>query len=132
MLAKNPAGFNEVLRASRLLGGARNYIVAVNDRIADGRDISWIWDVDFELLAEADHVVLTGDRALDMRIRLKYGGLAPERMTVADAPAAALDMALELVPAGEELFVLPTYTAMLDLRAELVRRGYLAPFWEAA
>ncbi|HEV3232941.1 MAG TPA: MurT ligase domain-containing protein [Candidatus Dormibacteraeota bacterium] len=132
MLAKNPAGFNEVLRASRLLGGARNYIVAVNDRIADGRDISWIWDVDFELLAAADHVVLTGDRALDMRIRLKYAGLALERMTVAETPAAAVDQALALVPAGEELFVLPTYTAMLDLRAELVRRGYLAPFWEAA
>jgi UDP-N-acetylmuramyl tripeptide synthase len=132
MLAKNPAGFNEVLRASRLLGGARNYIVAINDRIADGRDISWIWDVDFELLAGADHVVLAGDRALDMRIRLKYAGLSPERMTVAETPAAAMDRALELVAAGEELFVLPTYTAMLDLRAELVRRGYLAPFWEAA
>ncbi len=132
MLAKNPAGFNEVLRASRLLGGARNYIVAVNDRIADGRDISWIWDVDFELLSGADHVVLTGDRALDMRIRLKYAGLPANRMTVAQTPAEAIDAALGGVPAGEELFVLPTYTAMLDLRAELVRRGYLAPFWEAA
>ena len=132
MLAKNPASFNEVLRASRLLGDGRKFVVALNDRIADGRDVSWIWDVDFELLAGADHVVLTGDRALDMRIRLKYAGLDPARVTVAEAPGAALDAALAATAPGEDVFVLPTYTAMLDLRAELVRRGHLAPFWTAA
>ncbi len=130
MLAKNPAGFNEVLRASRTLGGGRRFLVAVNDRIADGRDISWIWDVDFELLKDADQVVLAGDRALDMRIRLKYAGLPTERVEVASGSAAAVDAALRLAADGDEVFVLPTYTAMLELRSEMARRGYLRQFWE--
>jgi UDP-N-acetylmuramyl tripeptide synthase len=130
MLAKNPAGFNEVLRASRVLGGGRRFVVAVNDRIADGRDISWIWDVDFELLRDADRVVLSGERALDMRIRLKYAGLPMDRVEVVDSPAAGVDAALRLAADGDEVFILPTYTAMLDLRAEMARRGYLKPFWE--
>jgi UDP-N-acetylmuramyl tripeptide synthase len=130
LLAKNPAGFNEVLRATRLLGNGRRFVVAVNDRIADGRDISWIWDVDFELLRDADRVVLSGDRALDMRIRLKYAGLPPDRVEVAGSPPAAIDAAVRLANEGDEVFILPTYTAMLDLRAEMARRGYLKPFWE--
>ncbi|HEV1996565.1 MAG TPA: MurT ligase domain-containing protein [Candidatus Dormibacteraeota bacterium] len=129
MLAKNPAGFNEVLRASRVLGGGRKFVVALNDRIADGRDVSWIWDVDFELLADAESIVVTGDRALDMRLRLKYAGLDPGRVTVAEAPGAALDAILVTSLPGDEVFVLPTYTAMLDLRAEMADRGYLEPYW---
>jgi UDP-N-acetylmuramyl tripeptide synthase len=132
MLAKNPAGFNEVLRASRVLGGGRRFVVALNDRIADGRDVSWIWDVDFELLADAENVVVTGDRALDMRVRLKYAGLEPERVSVAETPGQAVDALLAASPAGEDVFVLPTYTAMLDLRAELAARGYLKQFWEGS
>jgi lipid II isoglutaminyl synthase (glutamine-hydrolysing) len=130
LLAKNPAGFNEVLRASRVLGGGRYFVVAVNDRIADGRDISWIWDVDFELLRDAHRVVLSGDRALDMRIRLKYAGLPMDRMEVAKSPADGVDAALRLADGGDEVFILPTYTALLDLRAEMARRGFLKPFWE--
>jgi UDP-N-acetylmuramyl tripeptide synthase len=130
LLAKNPTGFNEVLRASRVLGGGRHFVVAVNDRIADGRDISWIWDVDFELLRDADRVVLSGDRALDMRIRLKYAGLPMDRVEVADSPADGVDAALRLAGGGDEVFILPTYTAMLDLRAEMARRGFLQPFWK--
>ncbi|MGI8609087.1 MAG: MurT ligase domain-containing protein [Candidatus Dormibacteria bacterium] len=129
MLAKNPAGFNEVLRASRVLGGGRKFVVALNDRIADGRDVSWIWDVDFELLADAESIVVTGDRALDMRVRLKYAGLDPARVAVAEAPGAALDALLAMSTPGDEVFVLPTYTAMLDLRAEMSSRGYLQPYW---
>jgi lipid II isoglutaminyl synthase (glutamine-hydrolysing) len=131
LLAKNPAGFNEVLRASRVLGRGRRFVVAVNDRIADGRDVSWIWDVDFELLGDADRVVLSGDRALDMRIRLKYAGVPMDRVEVADSPSAGVDAALRLAAEGDEVFILPTYTAMLDLRAEMARRGYLKPFWES-
>ncbi len=130
MLAKNPAGFNEVLRASRTLGGGRRFLVAINDRIADGRDISWIWDVDFELLRDAERVVLAGDRALDMRIRLKYAGLPTERVEVASGSAAAVDAALRMAADGDEVFVLPTYTAMLELRSEMAGRGYLRQFWE--
>jgi UDP-N-acetylmuramyl tripeptide synthase len=130
MLAKNPAGFNEVLRASRVLGAGRRFVVALNDRIADGRDVSWIWDVDFELLADADTIVVAGDRALDMRVRLKYAGIDPARMTVAEAPGATLDALLAGSSPGDEVFILPTYTAMLDIRAEMASRGYLRPFWE--
>jgi UDP-N-acetylmuramyl tripeptide synthase len=130
LLAKNPAGFNEVLRASWTLGQGRRYVIAVNDRIADGRDISWIWDVDFELLADAARIVLAGDRALDMRIRLKYAGVPTDRVEVAASVAGAVDGALRLAADGEEVFILPTYTAMLELRAEMARRGYLRPFWE--
>lgn len=130
LLAKNPTGFNEVLRASRVLGGGRHFVVAVNDRIADGRDVSWIWDVDFELLRDADRVVLSGDRALDMRIRLKYAGLPMDRVEVAESPADGVDAALRLAGDGDEVFILPTYTAMLDLRAEMARRGFLQPFWK--
>jgi UDP-N-acetylmuramyl tripeptide synthase len=130
MLAKNPASFNEVLRASTLLGDGKRFLVAVNDRIADGRDVSWIWDVDFELLNPADWIVLGGSRALDMRIRLKYGGRQTGALMVAEEPAAALDACIARSAPGDEIFVLPTYTAMLDLRAELVRRGHLQPFWE--
>ena len=131
MLAKNPAGFNEVLRAARVLGEGRRFVVALNDRIADGRDVSWIWDVDFELLADADSVVVGGDRALDMLVRLKYAGLDPARVVVGGAPGATLDALLRSSVPGDEVFVLPTYTAMLDLRAEMAARGYLEPFWKA-
>jgi UDP-N-acetylmuramyl tripeptide synthase len=105
-------------------------VVAVNDRIADGRDISWIWDVDFELLRDADRIVLSGDRALDMRIRLKYAGLPMDRLEVAESPADGVDAALRLAGDGDEVFILPTYTALLDLRAEMARRGFLQPFWK--
>jgi UDP-N-acetylmuramyl tripeptide synthase len=132
LLAKNPAGFNEVLRASRTLGNGRRFVIALNDRIADGRDISWIWDVDFELLADAERIVLTGDRALDMRIRLKYAGVPMDRVDVAPTAAEGVDAALHLAADGDEVFILPTYTAMLDLRAEMARRGYLRPFWAEA
>ena len=130
MLAKNPASFNEVLRASRVLGGGRRFVVGVNDRIADGRDISWIWDVDFELLAGSDSVVLCGTRALDMAVRLKYAGVDSSSVTVAEDPAAALDAALSAAAPGDEVYLLPTYTAMLDLRAELARRGHLRAYWD--
>ncbi|MEA2683876.1 MAG: hypothetical protein QOK05_2204 [Chloroflexota bacterium] len=130
MLAKNPAGFNEVLRASRVLGEGRKFVIALNDRIADGRDVSWIWDVDFELLAGADSVIVAGDRALDMRVRLKYAGIDPGLVQVAEAPGDTLDAMLASSSAGEDVFILPTYTAMLDLRAEMAARGYLQAFWK--
>jgi UDP-N-acetylmuramyl tripeptide synthase len=130
LLAKNPAGFNEVLRASRTLGEGRKFVISVNDRIADGHDISWIWDVDFELLADAERIVLTGDRALDMRIRLKYAGVPAEVVELAPTVGGGVDAALRLAADGDEVYILPTYTAMLELRAEMARRGYLRPFWE--
>jgi lipid II isoglutaminyl synthase (glutamine-hydrolysing) len=128
MLAKNPTGFNELLRESERARG-RHFLIGLNDRIADGRDVSWIWDVDFELLAgRADVVVPTGLRADDLAVRLKYAGVEAAAPPEPDL-GAAVDRLIEAVPAGGEGFLLCTYTAMLDLRAELVRRGWLRPYW---
>jgi len=105
--------------------------ILINDRHADGTDVSWLWDAEFERLTGCvAHVTVSGTRAADMAVRLKYAGVEPERMTIAEDPSHALDAALNRLPPGATLYVLPTYTAMLDLRAELVRRGWARPFWE--
>ena len=129
MLVKNPAGGNEVIRTLAGDGADKTMLIALNDRIADGRDISWIWDVDFELLApRIDRVVCTGTRAAEMAMRLKYSGVPRDRIEV----RPRLDDAIDRVspPAGGTSYLLATYTAMLDLRAELVRRGWAQPYWE--
>jgi UDP-N-acetylmuramyl tripeptide synthase len=108
-------------------------VVALNDAIADGRDVSWIWDVDFEpLLAQADRIVVSGDRAAELALRFAYGGFDRARLEVVPSLEQALDRGLELVPAGGELAVLPTYTAMLRLRAIAAERGLVRPYWERA
>jgi UDP-N-acetylmuramyl tripeptide synthase len=132
LLAKNPTGFNEVLRTAIQFGKAHSFLIALNDRIADGQDVSWIWDVDFEQLKDAArHVVLSGDRALDLRVRLKYADLPKDRIEVVTDWGEALKRAAEATPAGETLFILPTYTAMLALRAVLTRDGALQPYWQS-
>jgi UDP-N-acetylmuramyl tripeptide synthase len=129
MLAKNPTGFNEILREAGRLAQGRHFLIGLNDRVADGRDVSWIWDVDFELLrGNADLVVPTGDRAHDLAIRLKYAGVAAAEKPEPDL-SRALDSLISGIPRGAEGFLLCTYTAMLDLRALLVRRGWLRPYW---
>ncbi len=131
LLIKNPAGANEAVRT--LLDGPppRLAVVALNDAVADGQDVSWIWDVDFEpLLAGLERVVVTGDRAAELGLRFSYGGLDRGRIEVVPPLSAGLDRGLELTPAGEELVVLPTYTAMLSLRGVLAERGHVAEFWE--
>ena len=106
-------------------------LVAINDRYADGTDVSWLWDAEFERLAGAvEHVTVSGTRAEDMAVRLKYAGVEPERIASEPDLAHALDNALTRLPADETLYVLPTYTAMLELRSELARRGWVRPFWE--
>jgi UDP-N-acetylmuramyl tripeptide synthase len=135
LLAKNPAGFDEVLRTADELGHATTYLIAINDRVADGRDVSWIWDVDFERLAReagsrAARIVAAGTRAHDLAVRLKYAGVATERITVEPDPARALQRAAELAQDDREIAVLPTYTAMLDLRAVAERAGAVDAFWQ--
>jgi lipid II isoglutaminyl synthase (glutamine-hydrolysing) len=106
-------------------------LVAINDKHADGTDVSWLWDADFERLA--GHVagaVVSGTRADDMAVRLKYAGVEPDLAAVEPDLARAIDMALARLPSGATLYALPTYTAMLELRAELARRGWVRPFWE--
>jgi lipid II isoglutaminyl synthase (glutamine-hydrolysing) len=133
LLVKNPAGANEVVRT--LVEGAppKLALVALNDAIADGRDVSWIWDVDFEpLIGSLERLVVTGERAHELALRFKYGGLAAERIEVLPQLERALDRGLELTPPGGELVVLPTYTAMLALRRVAAERGLVRPYWEAA
>jgi UDP-N-acetylmuramyl tripeptide synthase len=133
LLIKNPAGANEAVRT--LVEGAapRVAVVALNDEIADGRDVSWIWDVDFEpLLDGLDRVVVAGRRAAELALRFAYGGLARDRIEVVPELGAALDRGLALTPAGGELVLLPTYTAMLALRRIVASRGHVRNYWEAA
>ncbi len=122
LLVKNPAGANEVLRTLTLEDGRHDLLAVLNDNIADGRDISWIWDADFEQLApQVRRAVCSGTRAPEMALRLKYAGVPVDAIEVEPRLAAALDRAV----AGAEgrVFALPTYTAMLALRDELVARG---------
>jgi UDP-N-acetylmuramyl tripeptide synthase len=129
LLIKNPAGANEVLRTLRLEEEELDLLGVLNDRTADGRDISWVWDADFELLAgRARRVTCAGTRAAELALRLKYAGIDPERLHVVPALPAALDDALTGARGGR-VFALPTYTALLELRAELVRRGHVDRFW---
>jgi len=133
LLIKNPAGANEVVRT--LLAGTkpRLLLVALNDEIADGRDVSWIWDVDFEpLLGGLERLVASGERAAELALRFKYAGLPTDAIEVVPSLEEALDRGLELTPAHGELVALPTYTAMLGLRDLVARRGFVKPYWEAA
>jgi UDP-N-acetylmuramyl tripeptide synthase len=131
LLIKNPAGANEVLRTLETGGIPPVLVIALNDAIADGQDVSWIWDVDFEpLLTHAGLVVATGGRAAELGLRLVYGGLAEDRLEVVPSLEAALDRGLELTESRDELVVLPTYTAMLALRGILTRRGLVPAYWD--
>jgi lipid II isoglutaminyl synthase (glutamine-hydrolysing) len=130
LLIKNPAGANEVLRI--LPAGDATLLFALNDRIADGRDVSWIWDVDWEAVApRLRRVVTSGTRAADAALRLKYAGVGEAAIEVVPDLAAALDRTAALA-AGSTAYVLPTYTAMLELQGVAARRGLARPYWEEA
>ncbi len=176
LLAKNPTGFNEVLRTLFSEGARRHVLFVLNDNIADGRDISWIWDVDFErAVHQTMTLVVAGSRALDLALRLKYAGMALDEMnivntaplramkrdtaqatrnkrqrknrsvrvaeemggealTIASTPrygiGEALDRAVRQTPVGETLFIVPTYTGLLEIQRELERRGLTPHYWE--
>jgi UDP-N-acetylmuramyl tripeptide synthase len=131
LLIKNPAGANEVVATLMDDAPPRLALAALNDEVADGRDVSWIWDVDFEpLLPGLERVVVSGGRAAELALRFAYGGLGRDRIEVVPELEPALDRALELTPPGGELVVLPTYTAMLALRGVAERRGLVPAFWE--
>ena len=131
LLIKNPAGANEAVRTLEEGGVPATLVIALNDRIADGRDVSWIWDVDFEpLLGQAERIVASGERAAELALRFTYAGFPAARLEVIPDLREALDRGLALVPGGGELGVLPTYTAMLELRSIAVARGLARPYWE--
>jgi UDP-N-acetylmuramyl tripeptide synthase len=131
LLAKNPAGANENVRTITSSPAPLHILVMLNDRTADGHDVSWIWDVDYEpLLDTASSITVSGDRAHDMALRFVYGGCDRDRVAVVPTVAEALDHVIAATRPGDSIVALPTYTAMLDLRAELVRRGAARAFWE--
>jgi lipid II isoglutaminyl synthase (glutamine-hydrolysing) len=161
-LVKNPVGFNEVLRMLFPVGEAalketmddgrwtmddrqsgsspgtahpKHLLIIINDLTADGRDVSWLWDVDFELLSATQGSVasvhVSGIRSGDMAVRLKYAGIDPSMIKVESALPEALDAAVHDLPAGETLYVCPTYTSMLAFRKLLHSRGWVqSQFWE--
>jgi lipid II isoglutaminyl synthase (glutamine-hydrolysing) len=131
LLVKNPAGANEAVRTLVDGGAPQVVVVALNDEIADGRDVSWIWDVDFEpLLPGLQTLVASGGRAAELALRFRYGGLDEGAIELEPDLGRALDRGLELTPDGGELVVLPTYTAMLGLQRLLASRGLAKPYWE--
>lgn len=133
-LVKNPVGFNEVLRT--ITGGgselAAPTLIVINDEIADGRDVSWLWDVDFELLAAGTLPIATaGIRGADMANRLKYAGVDESRLIPLDGPIdRALVEFLDRTRDASAVSILPTYTAMLAIRAALADAGAVEQFWE--
>jgi len=133
LLAKNPAGANENVRTLMLEPGEHDLLVALNDRIADGRDVSWIWDVDWEqVLPRVRRLTVTGERAHDMALRFRYAGIDMDLLHIEPDHEVALRRALAAVPDGGTLEVLPTYTAMHEIRADLVARGAAGDFWDAS
>jgi lipid II isoglutaminyl synthase (glutamine-hydrolysing) len=133
LLIKNPAGANEAIRTVVAGGAPRLVLIALNDEIADGQDVSWIWDVDFEpLLERLGRLVVSGGRAAELALRFKYAGFDERAIEVVPDLSDALDRTLGMTEPHGELVVLPTYTAMLALRKIVTRRGFVRPYWEQA
>jgi UDP-N-acetylmuramyl tripeptide synthase len=115
-LIKNPAGASQAVRAAVTDPNAR-ILVAINDNYADGRDVSWLWDAEFELMStHTKPIFVSGVRCYDMGIRLKYGGVPQENVRVIAGLEEALTTALNETAEGETLWILPTYTCLLELQ----------------
>lgn len=120
-LSKNPTSFNESLQAISDLN-ARNILIVLNDRIPDGLDVSWIWDIDTSLFSKIPNVMVTGDRVFDMSLRLRYSDIS---FDYERDLRLSLEKSLLRIDKNELLYVLPTYSAMLDLRKILKGRKLL-------
>ncbi len=127
-LVKNPTGFNESLRTLLASPGPKPLAIFINDQIADGLDVSWLWDVDIEYLAERQSelpwTLVGGSRARDMAVRLKYAGIDTSRLLIVPNMGEAIEAMRHEAPAGLPVYCFPTYTAMLDLRGRMVRQGW--------
>ena len=132
LLGKNPTGLNEALRTLQGRNAPLHLLVLLNDGLADGTDVSWIWDTDWEALApRVKSLIVGGSRAADIGLRLEYAGL-PAPLSAQPDVGRALGEALAALPDGAELTVLPTYTALLDVRARLGKLAGAPPIWEGA
>jgi UDP-N-acetylmuramyl tripeptide synthase len=132
ILVKNPTGFNQVIDYLLIGNRSMSFLIAINDNIADGTDISWLWDVDFEKLqnAKLQNIFTCGTRAEDMALRLKYAGLNTDIIHIYNDTGAALDKAILSCPEECTLYILPTYTAMLQIRKLLKKKFGLKEFWK--
>ena len=131
MLVKNPAGCNQVVEFLQNIKEKFVLVVCLNDRGADGTDISWVWDVDFEALSgiagRIDRIIVSGDRAPDMAVRIKYAGIAPEHIEIErDYEKLVSGLEKQSLP----VFIMPTYTAMFDLRGEIGKHTDVKAFYE--
>jgi UDP-N-acetylmuramyl tripeptide synthase len=130
-LVKNPAGYSQVWDMLRQVKTPFNLILGLNDNIADGRDVSWIWDIDLSPFPRSDTLQLisfTGTRAYDMALRLKYAEIgATSQSTVPDIPTCLEDM-IQKSSNGRHTFVLMTYTAMNHFRSALGKYVSLSPY----
>lgn len=126
-LSKNPTGFNESLRTVSELGG-NHLLLVLNDRIPDGRDVSWIWDVDFEEINPRVNVYVSGDRVYDMALRLKYlfeTQNYSSKLKMYENLKEATTESLSELKEDETLYILPTYSAMLEVRKILTGKKLL-------
>jgi len=131
MLVKNPAGCNQVIEFLQNIREKFLLVVCLNDRSADGTDVSWIWDADFEGLTDMagrlEQIIVSGDRAGDMRVRIKYAGI-PDALIQEERDYEKL--VRRLAAQEKPVYIMPTYTAMLELRQVIVRHCGGAEFWE--
>lgn len=134
ILVKNPTGFNQVLSFLSLDTQQLNAAFLINDNLADGTDISWLWDVDFEQLSrdpeKIGNLFTSGVRGEDMAVRLKYSGLDTRKIRIIKDYQLLLERGLEQTPPGGCFHILPTYTAMLDIRGILKKKYNLKEFWK--
>lgn len=134
ILVKNPTGFNQVI--DYLLTEAYNFQLAfaINDKLADGTDVSWLWDVDFEKLQQIqdriNNIYTSGIRAEDMAVRLKYAGIFTNKISVIKDYKDLINTGLSRTDENHSFYILPTYTAMLDVRKVLKEMFKLKEFWK--
>ena len=129
ILVKNPAGYDEAINTVSLDTGKINLAVLLNDHYADGRDVSWIWDVKFEKLSQLDieKILISGMRLYDMAIRLKVAGLPQEKFIVTESYEELLKGLKETK--SNTVYILATYTAMISFRKFLKTKGYIKELW---
>ncbi|MGH2346187.1 MAG: DUF1727 domain-containing protein, partial [Chloroflexota bacterium] len=132
-LIKNPTGADEVLEVIAAGDQGGDVLVLLNDNAADGRDVSWIWDARFEMLAgRGGRIACAGTRAEDMALRLKYAGVPDLGESLPNDVGKAVLLAVHRTQVGGGLSIVATYTAMLAARDAFARSGHVRQYWRRA
>jgi len=129
ILVKNPAGYDEAVNTINLDMRRINLSLMLNDNYADGKDVSWIWDVNFERLTSLNinKIMISGIRLYDMAIRLKVAGFSSNSFLLCSDEETLLNKIKSCN--GEIVYILATYTAMINLRKFLHTKGYINKIW---